>query len=71
MTREHNGECSSEASSGWSQLAMCNQAALVRLLISKGLFTMEEYSAEVLAEMEREVERYEKRIDPSGRTHLA
>ncbi len=50
--------------------AMCDHAALVRLLIAKGLFTEEEYSVEVTAEMEREVERYRRRIDPEGRVNL-
>lgn len=40
--------------------AMVNDAALVRLLVAKGLITEEEYAVEVTAEMNREVERYEK-----------
>jgi hypothetical protein len=50
--------------------AMCNQAALVRLLIAKGLFTPEEYEKEIADEMERERDRYALRIDPSGRVSL-
>ena len=42
--------------------AMCNQAALVRLLIAKGLFTPEEYEKEIADEMEREKERYEREL---------
>lgn len=38
---------------------LCDQAALVRLLIGKGLFTEEEYAKEVADEMEREKARYE------------
>lgn len=38
--------------------AMVNDAALVRLLIAKGLFTEEEYYRAMREEMEREVERY-------------
>ena len=50
--------------------AMCENAALVRLLIAKGVFTLEEFSAELTQEMEREVERYQKYLDPSGRVKL-
>jgi hypothetical protein len=39
--------------------AMCDHAALVRLLIAKGVFTEEEYVKEIADEMEREKERYE------------
>ena len=42
--------------------AMCDHAALVRLLIAKGLFTQEEYTKEVADEMERERTRYEARL---------
>lgn len=42
--------------------ALCDQAALVRLLIKKGVFTKEEYEEEILLELEREVKRYEDRI---------
>lgn len=51
--------------------AMCNEAALVRLLIAKGVITEAEHAKEIADEMEREVDRYEKRIDPSGRVKLA
>lgn len=37
-----------------------NDAALVNLLVKKGLFTMEEYTRELADEMEREQDRYEK-----------
>lgn len=50
--------------------AMCDHAALVRLLIAKGLFTEEEYGKEIADEMERERERYEQRISPDGRVKL-
>jgi len=39
--------------------AMCDHAALVRILIAKGILSQEEYEAEITAEMGREVERYE------------
>lgn len=39
--------------------ALCDSAALARLLIEKGLITREEYEAAIAAEMSREVERYE------------
>lgn len=42
--------------------AMSDHAALVRLLIAKGLFTMEEYEKELADEMEREKARYEARL---------
>lgn len=42
--------------------AMVNDAALARLLIAKGVITLEEYEAEVTAEMQREVKRYEDRL---------
>jgi len=50
--------------------AMCNQAALVRLLIAKGLITLTEYQKELADEMERERERYELRVSPDGRVKL-
>lgn len=50
--------------------AMCDHAALVRLLIAKGLFTEQEYAKEVADEMERERDRYELRISPDGRVKL-
>ena len=39
--------------------ALCDQAALARLLIDKGIITEAEYEAAITAEMGREVERYE------------
>ena len=42
--------------------ALVNDAALVRLLVSKGLITFEEYAEEVRREACREVDRYEARI---------
>lgn len=50
--------------------AMCDHAALVRLLMAKGLFSEEEYNKEIADEMERERERYELRISPDGRVKL-
>jgi hypothetical protein len=43
--------------------ALVGNAALVRLLASKGLITFEEYEEAVADEMEREVQRYEDRIN--------
>lgn len=40
----------------------CEHAALVRLLIEKGLFTEEEYALAIVEELEREVVRYEERL---------
>lgn len=39
--------------------AMCNQGALARLLVEKGIITQQEYLDAITAEMGREVERYE------------
>ena len=41
---------------------MCDQAALVKLLIKNGYFTALEYTTAIADEMELEVKRYEKRI---------
>jgi hypothetical protein len=46
--------------------AMVDHAALVRLLVAKGLFTWEEYAKECADEMEREVARYEERANAGG-----
>lgn len=40
--------------------ALCDQAALVRLLVEKGIITQAEYEAAITDEMGREVERYEQ-----------
>lgn len=42
--------------------AMCDHAALVRLLIEKGVITAEEYITEIEAELDREIARYEERL---------
>jgi hypothetical protein len=39
--------------------AMCDQAALARLLVNKGVITQQEYEAAVTDEMGREVARYQ------------
>ena len=39
-----------------------DHAALITLLVSKGIFTLEEYSAVLAAEAEAEKKRYEERI---------
>lgn len=39
----------------------CDQAALVRLLVAKGVITKQEYRDAVVEEMRREVKRYEDR----------
>lgn len=43
-------------------VALCDHAALVRLLMAKGLFTEEEYFSTLADEMEREKARYEARL---------
>jgi hypothetical protein len=40
--------------------AMCDHTALVRLLVSKGILTREEYTEAIADEMEREQRRYEE-----------
>lgn len=42
--------------------AMVNDAALVSLLVAKGIITMDEYAQAVTEEMNREAERYEQRV---------
>lgn len=42
--------------------AMCDHTGLVRLLISKGVITQDEYIQAITEEMNREVERYEKKL---------
>lgn len=49
-------------------MAMCDHAALVRLLVAKGLFTEEEYFDEIVNELHREVVRYENRLSRFGPT---
>lgn len=41
---------------------LINDAALVRLLIKKGVITMDEYAEEMRLEANRELDRYEDRI---------
>jgi len=43
--------------------AMCEHAALVRLLIAKGLFTEEQYAEAITDEFNRELERLEKNVN--------
>jgi hypothetical protein len=47
--------------------AMCDHSALVMLLVSKGLFTLDEYHTAIADEMELEQARYEQRLG----VHLA
>ncbi|MGO8689739.1 MAG: hypothetical protein ACLQLG_08895 [Thermoguttaceae bacterium] len=42
--------------------AMCDHAGLVKLLISLGVMTMDQYEAAMADEMQAEVKRYEARI---------
>lgn len=43
-------------------VAMCDHAALVTLLVSKGLITEVEYFEQLVVSMEREVKLYQERI---------
>jgi hypothetical protein len=47
--------------------AMCDHAALARLLMAKGVFTEEEYHEAIASEMEAEKARYERELG----VHLA
>lgn len=42
--------------------AMCGIAALARIMIEKGIITVEEYQAALQAELEKEVARYEANL---------
>ena len=46
--------------------AMCDQAALVQLLVAKGVITIEEYGDAITQEMAREVERYKQWFAQQG-----
>jgi hypothetical protein len=49
--------------------AMCDHAALIRVLVAKGILTEAEYVEAVADEMEREQARYEDRLtEKYGRT---
>lgn len=48
----------------------CDHAALVRILIAKGLFTEEEYCAALADEMDREVERYRQKLNMPANVSL-
>lgn len=65
-----NGECEPKHLRVGINTAMVDSAALARILIAKGLFTWDEYAAELADEMEREVLRYRLEIDPSGKVEL-
>lgn len=43
--------------------AMCEHAALIRLLIAKGIITEEEYAEAITDEFNRELERVEKVVN--------
>ena len=43
--------------------AMCDHAALVRILVAKGIVTDAEYATAIADEMEREKQRYEEKIN--------
>jgi hypothetical protein len=43
--------------------AMCEHAALVRLLMAKGIFTEQEYAEAITDEFNRELERVEKNVN--------
>lgn len=44
-------------------VAMCDHAALVKILIAQGLFTEEEYVAAITDEMNLELDREETRVN--------
>ena len=53
--------------------AMCDHAALARLLLAKGIITEDEYTKAIADEMEREQARYEEKLSRQigGEIHLA
>lgn len=53
--------------------AMCDNAALTKLLIAKGIITSEEHIEAITKEMQEEVKRYEARLlERTGKViHLA
>jgi hypothetical protein len=51
--------------------ALCDLAALARLLIEKGVITWDEYQKAMTEEMEREVQRYRERLNLPDNVHLA
>lgn len=71
MHKEPNGETTPKHLRVGVNSAMCDHAALVQILIAKGILTEAEYMKQIADEMEREQERYSMRIDPSGRVRLA
>ena len=42
--------------------AMVEHAALVHVLVSRGVMSLAEYETELVSQMQQEVERYEKRL---------
>ena len=62
MTGIHADACSPKHLLVGVNSALVNDAALVALLVSKGIITYEEYVKAVADEMEREVIRYEERL---------
>lgn len=50
--------------------AMCNDAALVRLLVKKGIISEREYVEGLVAELEREVESYEAKLKEHTGAHV-
>jgi hypothetical protein len=62
MGREPDGETAPKHLRVGVNSAMCDNAALVGLLVEKGLITREEHALAICVEMEREVARYEARV---------
>lgn len=46
----------------WINVAMCDHAALVKVLVAKGIITDAEYFAALADQVEEEVRRYEQRL---------
>lgn len=51
--------------------ALCDQSALARLLVEKGIMTWDEYGKSVADEAEREVQRYRERLNLPDNVELA
>jgi hypothetical protein len=66
---EKNGETSAATTHKHLRVginvALCDHAALVRLLVAKGVITMDEYEEAATAQMEREVASYEEKLSAS------
>lgn len=59
---DHTNECTPKHLRVGVNSALVNDAALARLLIRKGLITLEEYESAIAYQMELEVQAYETNL---------